>query len=82
MSTTTVRIAEETHQILRALAEESGQPMSEVLAEAIEMLRRRRLLEQSNAAYAVLRADPTAWQAEQQERQAWETTLVDGLEQQ
>ena len=41
---------------------------------------RRRLLEATNQAYAALRADPVAWAEECAEREAWDVTLLDGLE--
>jgi hypothetical protein len=53
--------------------------MAALLDEAVETLRRQRLLEQTNAAYARLRADPDAWQEIDAERQAWDATLADGL---
>jgi hypothetical protein len=37
-------------------------------------------LEEVNAAYARLRADPKAWQEELAERQLWDRALRDGLE--
>lgn len=82
MSTTTVRISKETHQALHALARESGMSIASLIAEAVETLRRQRLLEQSNAAYAALRDDAAAWAAEQQERRLWEATLLDEAEKQ
>ena len=80
MGSTTVRIREETREALRQLANEVGEPMQEVLAKAVEVYRRQHILERANAAYAALRADPEAWQSEQQERREWEATLADGLE--
>jgi AbrB family looped-hinge helix DNA binding protein len=38
------------------------------------------LLEETNRAYAALRADPQAWEEELAERRRWETTLADGLD--
>jgi hypothetical protein len=75
-----IRVSEATHSFLRELAEETGEPMQELLAEAVEGMRRRRMLELTNAAYAALREDPTAWQEELAERRAWDVTLADGLE--
>jgi hypothetical protein len=49
------------------------------LEDAVEALRRQRFLEQVNAAYASLRADPRAWKAVEAEREAWDVTLADGL---
>ena len=41
---------------------------------------RQRLLEESNRAYARLKADPAAWEEELRERGLWESTLGDGVE--
>jgi len=73
-----VRIGEQTHQALRELAEADHQSMREVLEKAVEEYRRRRILEDANAAYAVLRSDPDAWQEVQAEQAEWEA-LSDGL---
>lgn len=77
---TTVRIPEETHAVLRGLAESSGKSMAAVLDEAVELYRRARILESINAAYGRLRADEPAWVAEQAERELWGATIADGLE--
>ena len=79
MASKTVRIDQETWGVLKELAELLGEPMQKVLAGAIEAHRRQLVLEKSNAAFAALRADPGAWQEEQAERRAWDTTLPDGL---
>ena len=42
--------------------------------------RRRRLIEETNAAYAHLREDPAAWEQHLKEREEWDATLADGLE--
>jgi hypothetical protein len=62
------------------VAHEANEPIHTVLAKAVEAYRRRRLLEQMNAAYAVLPADGQGWREEQEERAAWDATLGDGLE--
>jgi hypothetical protein len=54
--------------------------MPEVLDAAVEMLRRERLLEETNQAYAALRADAKAWQRELAERKVWDAALSDDLE--
>ena len=75
-----IRVPDVTHSILRELSDETGKPMQDLLAEAVEAMRRRRILELTNAAYASMRADPVAWQAELAERKAWDVTLAHGLE--
>ncbi len=77
-TTTTVRLNKETVEVLRRLAAETHEPMQQVLAKAVEAFRRQRLLEQANAAFASLRAEPGAWASEQVERRDWEATLGDG----
>lgn len=79
-STSAVRVFQHTHATLRNLAAETGEPMQELIAEAVESFRRRRILEQTNAAYAAMRSVPEVWQEELEEREAWDTTLRDGLE--
>jgi len=79
VASATVRIKSETHTKLRDIAKSSGQSMPDVLDEAVETLRRIRLLEETSRAYAALRADPKAWRAELAERQLWEATLGDDL---
>lgn len=80
MASETVRIKPETHAKLRAIAETTGKSMPEVLEDAIESLRRMRLLDETNRAFAALRDDPKAWQAELAERKSWEAALGDDLE--
>ncbi len=80
MSTTTIRVTPETHDILRTLAGHENTSIQAVVHKAVSEYRRRQILEQGNVAYAALRADPAAWAEEMKERQAWEATLADGLE--
>ena len=54
--------------------------MQSVIDQAIEDLRRRRLLDATNSAFSALKADKEAWAAESEERQLWENTLADGGE--
>ena len=77
MSTTTVRVTEETHTALRELADETGESIRALLAKAVEAYRRQHFLEAANADYARLRADPTAWAEELEERRLWDTALLD-----
>jgi hypothetical protein len=75
-----LRVPEATHNILRELADETGSSMQDLLVKAIEDLRRQRMFELSNAAYAAMRANEDEWQAELRERKLWDVTLADGLE--
>lgn len=76
---TTIRVTDRTQRTLRQLSNESGRPMQDVAAEAIEAYRRWRILERTNAAYATMQASPQVWREELEERAAWDNTLADGL---
>jgi hypothetical protein len=51
-----------------------------MLDNSLEMLRRQTLLEETNQAYAALRANPELWGEEQAERADWDNALADGLD--
>jgi hypothetical protein len=80
MSEPTVRISESAHQLLKDLAEQTGQAMMDILDQALDTYRRKLFFEQMNAGYAALQADPEAWAEHLEERQQWDATLMDGLD--
>ncbi len=80
MSSTTIRVTQETQKIVRDLSETYGISMQEVVARAIEKYRREKILAEANAGYAALRADPEAWREWREELAEWDVTLLDGLE--
>ena len=79
MAYTTVRITTSTRDILREMARIERRPMQALIEEAVETLRRKRLLEEVNAGYASLRDDAKALAAVEAERREWDDTLHDGL---
>jgi len=79
-ATTTIRVSTSTRDLLQELATQSGNSMQFVLERALEQYRRQQLLEDVNAAYAVLHADTAAWAELERERAEWDQTLADGLE--
>ena len=80
MSTSTVRVSEETKETLRKLSAQTGRKPGELLGEAAERYRRELFLKDANAAFGVLRTDEDAWAEEEEERAAWEGTLPNRLE--
>lgn len=80
MATFTVPISEASHKILVDLASHGGEPIGTLLDKAIEQYRRSCLLDETNAAFAALRNDQSAWQDELAERRDWDATLADGLD--
>jgi len=79
MASSTVRIDSSTHKMLQSLSAQTGRKMQEILGEAVELYRRKLLLDKANAAFAALKADSQAWKEEQEERAVWDTALLDGL---
>ena len=80
MSTMTVRIHEDTHRSLKEMAQQTGEAMADILARALKDYRRQSFLRGLAEDFAALRNDPDAWDEEMRERQAWEATLGDDLE--
>ena len=76
----TTRISKETHDLLRRLSEEEGHSMQSIIENALEEYRRKKFLEESNKAYNKLRQKEEDWAQEEGEREAWDATLRDGLD--
>ena len=75
-----VRVSNSTHQILRNLSLESGESMQTIIEQAVEQYRRRRFLEGLSQDFKTLKEDTQSWQEELEERQLWDKTLLDGVE--
>ncbi|HEV3260333.1 MAG TPA: hypothetical protein VG013_25990 [Gemmataceae bacterium] len=80
MSTPTPLISEKAHQTLQALSAQTGRAVQDILDQAVEDYRRKVFLEQLNAGYAALRADPQAWAEIEAERESMAGSLLDGLD--
>jgi predicted transcriptional regulator len=80
MTETTISISETTLARLQELARWAGISVNEALDRAIKEQYDRQFWQAVNAGYAALRADPTAWEEVEAERQLWDATLLDGLD--
>jgi predicted DNA-binding protein len=80
MSHLTISLSEATHEMLAALTELTGETMQTVLDKAIENYRRHIFLLQANRAFAALRQNEELWQEEIEERDLWDQTISDGIE--
>jgi len=67
------------HRTLKQLATQRKVTLHALLDQAIEVYSRQQFLEQANAAYEQLKADPIAWKEYQQELTEWDSTLLDGV---
>ncbi len=75
-----MRITEATAQNLEELAKMSGSSKQAILETAVEAFLRDQFLKRANEEYAVIKANPQQWVLELQERDDWDVTLKDGLE--
>ena len=80
MSASTVAISESAYQLLQRLADQTGRTTADVLDSALDAYRRQVFIEQVNAGYAALRADPEAWAEVERERRSMAGSLMDGLD--
>lgn len=76
MGGTTVRIREDTHETLQDLKRQTGEPMPELVARAVERFYRSLLIAETNCGYAALRESGEAID----ELEVLEGSLADGLD--
>jgi len=76
----TITINKKTHEALVELAETSGDTTQTILEKAIANYRRNLFLLQSNQAFAALRKNEVLWKEELAEREIWDGTIGDGVE--
>lgn len=74
-----VRVTEATHRALRELSMQRGESTATILEQAVERFQREQLLNEANAAWAAILADPTAAAEVAAEQALWDQTLADGL---
>lgn len=75
-----VRLSDKTNRLLREMAAEDEKTIQTVLDEAIKEHYRRWFFARADAAYKALRADEKAWAEELKEREEWDCTLMDGID--
>jgi hypothetical protein len=75
-----IEVSDEIRQKLEELSRQFGRPMGDVLTAAIEEYHRAQFWTAVNQGYAALRADPAAWAEIEAERELWDATLADGLD--
>jgi hypothetical protein len=78
-ASTTIRIPTEMHEELRGFAEEEHSTLTGVLVEALELYRRERFVARVNAGYSLLQEETAARNDHLAERNAWDSTLADGV---
>lgn len=80
MSSSTVRMDEESRTILKEIKGQEGLSSQEILHRALESYRRRLFLKKCGEAYLEFKKDKKAWDSEEDERENWNATNTDGFE--
>lgn len=79
-SSTTVRVSETAHALLKEIAERSRTSMSAVIELALEEHRKRLFWVNARREFEELRSDADAWRAELAEAEVWDASIADGLD--
>jgi hypothetical protein len=74
---TTIRVSEQTRDRFARLAVLTGQPMTQLLDEAVDALERRVFFDRLEARFDALRDDPVAWAEIEAERATESATVRD-----
>jgi hypothetical protein len=80
MASSTVDISDTSRELLRELADKTGQTTSQVIDKALAANRRQVFFEKMNVGYAELRGDPQAWAEFEAEHREFDATSMDGLD--
>ena len=80
MQSSTVRIDEESNEILDELAERESLSKRQIIRAALLDYRRKHFLTKCAEAYKEFKSRTDHWDEDQKENAAWDSTLKDGLE--
>lgn len=78
--TTTIRVSRELYDVIKFLAKRDNENIQDVIKHAISEYKKRKFFEEMNAAFKKLRENKQDWDNECKEREVWDITIADGLE--
>jgi len=78
--TITVRIDDETNQVINAMSRTLSKTKKDILKDAVYQYRKIMFFKQVNDEYAELQNHEEKWEEEQQERKEWDATVGDGID--
>lgn len=80
MTSTSIRVPNETLAALRELSEDEQTSIGQIVANAVKQYRKDKFWKEMHEGFSKLREDPQAWQEYQDELAEWETLNGDGLQ--
>ena len=78
--TSTVRINRETYNDLKDLAKKQQKSMQQIIDLAIKNYKKIEYFHELNLSYSRLKENSELWEEEIEERNIWDTTLLDDLQ--
>ena len=78
--TITVRIDDETNQVINAMSRTLSKTKKDILKDAVYQYRKIIFFKQVDNEYAELQSNHQEWEEELQERSEWDTTIGDGID--
>ena len=80
MSSSSIRVEEETLARLRVLSKDEKRPIGQIVTDLVKKYERDKFFKQMHEDFTRLRADPVAWKEYQEETALWDSASGDGLE--
>ena len=78
--TITVRIDDETNQVINDMSRTLSKTKKDILKDAVYQYRKIMFFKHVNDEYAELQNHEEKWEEEQQERKEWDATVGDGID--
>jgi len=78
--TTTLRVSTDVRDRINQLRRTTNSTVSQVITQALDRMEEAHFWEQFDEAAEIVASDPVATEAEKAEREAWDRTLRDGLD--
>ena len=78
--TITVRIDDETNQVINDMSHTLSKTKKDILKDAVYQYRKIMFFKQVDNEYAELQSNREEWEEEDQERREWDTTVGDGID--
>ena len=75
-----MRVSDTTMATVSELSDLTGESKQDIIELAVIKYKREQFFNRANAAYEALRKDPEKWQKMIAEREEWDITLNDGLD--
>lgn len=79
-TTTTIRVTQKAYDMLKGVAEQEHASIQDTLDKLVEDYATKKFFAELSQSVAQAKSQKDLWEEELQERQEWEATLEDGLE--